>query len=95
MAAPPRQLRSLRRRLAQPRPSYPLSGRRSRQVQNCPVPSPSAELSNSLPTLVQYFVSCHPDSRLHKYGRILYSSNPAHVILAADYINTAVFCTSS
>ena len=22
---------------------------------------------------VEHFVSCHPDSRLHKYGRILYS----------------------
>ena len=34
MAAPPRQLRSWRSRRAQPRPSYPLSGRRSRQVRN-------------------------------------------------------------
>ena len=34
MAAPPRQLRSWRSRLAQPRPLYPLSGRHSRQVRN-------------------------------------------------------------
>jgi hypothetical protein len=29
------------------------------------------QLRRALPS-VEHFVSCHPDSRLHKYGRILY-----------------------
>jgi hypothetical protein len=31
----------------------------------------SPQLRRALPS-VEHFVSCHPDSRLHKYGRILY-----------------------
>jgi hypothetical protein len=42
---------------------------------------------------VEHSVSRHPDSRLHKYGRILCIAvrgvwnTSSHVILTADYIN--------